>query len=309
MRIGRVELSDGSVATGVIGDERITLVGPDDPAFLIELLNDPQRPVDGDEIEAAGARLLAPIERPPSVRDFMIFEEHVANARQRTGRDVPDAWYQAPAFYFSNPAGIQGPDTDVRRPKGSRALDLELEVAAIIGTEVQDIDADDPRALDAIAGFVLMNDWSARDLQMGEMKVGLGPVKGKDFATSIGPWIVTKDELGTVTDGRWSCRVDAYVADRHVGGADIATAHFGWNQVVARASENTRLVPGDILGSGTVGTGCLIELRELGKRDENPWLRDGDVVELRGGPLGTLRNTIVGSDAAGGGRSHAVRAR
>jgi fumarylacetoacetate (FAA) hydrolase len=147
-----------------------------------------------------------------------------------------------------------------------------------------------------IAGFMLMNDWSARDLQVAEMGVGLGPVKGKDFATSVGPWIVTKDELGEPVDGKWSCRVDTFVDGRHVGGGDIASAHFGWNEVVARASENTRLVPGDILGSGTVGTGCILELRELGHREANPWLRDGSMVELRGGPLGALRNTVVARD-------------
>jgi 2-keto-4-pentenoate hydratase/2-oxohepta-3-ene-1,7-dioic acid hydratase in catechol pathway len=130
-------------------------------------------------------RLLAPIGRPPSVRDFYAFEEHVRNAAKVTGRPgVPDEWYEIPAFYFSNPAAVFGPDEEVPYPEGSEELDYELEVAAVIGAEGR------------ISGFTVMNDWSARDLQRREMKIGLGPAKGKDFATSLGPVLVTPDDLG-----------------------------------------------------------------------------------------------------------------
>ncbi|GAA2339872.1 fumarylacetoacetate hydrolase family protein [Dactylosporangium salmoneum] len=294
MRLARVGLRDGSVELATVEEAGVRVVGGGAGiARLTEVLLDPRSARPGELLPLADVTLLAPIGRPPSVRDFMVFEEHVANARQRTGRDVPPAWYTAPAFYFTNPAAVVGPDDEVAVPRGCRALDLELEVACIVGREVADLDPDDPACLDAIAGFVLMNDWSARDLQVREMPVGLGPVKGKDFATSLGPWVVTKDELTEVAPGRWSCDVEAAVNGRRIGGADIATAAFGWTEIVARASENTRLVPGDVLGSGTVGTGCVLELRELGHRDDNPWLRAGDVVELHGGPLGTLRNRVV----------------
>jgi fumarylacetoacetate (FAA) hydrolase len=295
VKVARVRLGDGSVTLASVEANSVRLLGGGDGvARLAEILLNPGTATSTDTVPLAEVTVLVPIERPPSIRDFMVFEEHVANARQRTGRDVPEAWYAAPAFYFTNPAALVGPDDDVPVPRGSRALDIELEVACVIGREVADLDAGDPACLDAIAGFVLLNDWSARDLQVKEMPVGLGPVKGKDFATSMGPWIVTKDELENTAPGRWSCEVEALVNGRRLGGADIAGAAFGWNDMVARASENTRLLPGDVLGSGTVGTGCILELRELGQRDENPWLRPGDVVELRGGPLGTLRNRVVG---------------
>jgi 2-keto-4-pentenoate hydratase/2-oxohepta-3-ene-1,7-dioic acid hydratase in catechol pathway len=292
VRVARVRLADGRTAVARLHEDVVQVVGDDTLQTLLRALDgepgDVSTTVSRDSVE-----FLPPVERPPAVRDFMIFEGHVANARQRTGRDVPEAWYRAPAFYFANPAALVGDNAQVRVPRGCRALDLELEVACIIGAEVSDLSADDPAWLDAIAGFTLMNDWSARDLQAGEMPIGLGPVKGKDFCTSVGPWVVTKDELAEAGTGRWSCEVSAFVNGRRIGGGDIANAYFGWHEVIARASQNTCLVPGDVIGSGTVATGCLLELRELGHRKENPWLAPGDEVELRGGPLGTLRNLIV----------------
>jgi fumarylacetoacetate (FAA) hydrolase len=172
-------------------------------------------------------------------------------------------------------------------------LDFELEVACIVGAEVRDLDPEDPASCDAIAGFMLMNDWSARDLQMKEMGGGLGPAKGKDFATSLGPWVVTPDELASGAPGRFACPLEVLVNERRVGGGDLASAYFTWSQVMGRASANTRVRMGDIIGSGTVGTGCLLELRTMGPKEEFPWLRAGDRVDLRGGPLGVLGNPIV----------------
>jgi 2-keto-4-pentenoate hydratase/2-oxohepta-3-ene-1,7-dioic acid hydratase in catechol pathway len=296
MKIARVRRENGSVQLGIVDTSQrlVRLVANDGLLEIVTLLRSAAEPGHGEVVGMDQISFLPPIERPPSVRDFMIFEDHVANARNRSGRDVPKAWYDAPAFYFANPSAIVGPDADVDRPRNCRALDFELEVACVIGAEVSDLQPDDPRCLDAIAGFMLFNDWSARDLQVREATVGLGPVKGKDFCTSVGPWIITPDELGKPHNGRWSCDLKATVNGRLVGGGNLVSAHFGWHEVVARASENTRLVPGDVLGSGTMGTGCLLELRELGERDANPWLQKGDVVELLGGPLGTLRNTVAG---------------
>jgi 2-keto-4-pentenoate hydratase/2-oxohepta-3-ene-1,7-dioic acid hydratase in catechol pathway len=268
-------------------------VADDDPGAVLRVLTERPMPT-GPAVPATEVRVLCPVVDPPSVRDFMIFEEHVLNARVGTGTTVPDAWYAAPVFYFTNPACLLGPGDPVAVPHGSRTLDFELEVACLVGQEVRDLDPDDPASCDAIAGFMLMNDWSARDLQMAEMGGGLGPAKGKDFATSLGPWIVTPDELEPASPGRYGCALEVSVNGRRVGGGDLASAHFTWSQVLGRASANTRLRPGDVIGSGTVGTGCLLELRAVQGKDDNPWLRAGDEVELRGGPLGSLLNPIAG---------------
>ena len=219
------------------------------------------------EYPLAEVRFLAPVRRPPSVRDFYAFEEHVRNAARVTGRPgVPDEWYEIPAFYFSNPAAIFGPDEGIPYPEGSQALDYELEVAAVMGAD------------GAIGGFTIMNDWSARDLQRKEMAIGLGPAKGKDFATSLGPVIVTRDELGDLMVAR-------------VNGEERSRGHLGdmywsWEQIVEHAARNTELRPGDVIGSGTVGTGCILE------HGDERWLQRGDEVELEIEGIGILRNRV-----------------
>ena len=215
-------------------------------------------------------RLLAPVQRPPSVRDFYAFEDHVRNARAVTGRgEVVPEWYEIPVFYFSNPAAIYGPDDVVPYPDGSEALDYELEVAAVIG------------AGDQIGGFTVMNDWSARDLQRLEMKVGLGPAKGKDFATSLGPVVVTPDELDG-SSGTMVARVNGEERSR----GELGDMQFSWAAIVEQAARNTKLLPGDVLGSGTVGSGCILE------HGDGRWLQRGDVVELEVEGIGVLRNTV-----------------
>jgi fumarylacetoacetate (FAA) hydrolase len=226
-----------------------------------------------DEYALDEVRLLAPVPRPPSIRDFYAFEEHVANAARVTGRPgVPDEWYELPVFYFSNPAAVYGPDDEIPYPEGSEQLDYELEVAAVIG---------DVTGTDVIGGFTIMNDWSARDLQRREMKVGLGPAKGKDFATSLGPVVVTPDELGDLR-----LEMVARVNGEERSRGNLGDMYHSWESLVARARENTRLVPGDVLGSGTVGTGCILE------HGDNRWLQPGDVVELEVEGIGILRNTV-----------------
>jgi fumarylacetoacetate (FAA) hydrolase len=217
-----------------------------------------------DEVE-----LLAPVLHPPAVRDFYAFEQHVKTARAGRGLDVPQEWYELPVFYFSNPHAIYGPEAEIPYPEGTEELDYELEVAAVIGADEQ------------IAGFTVMNDWSARDLQRAEMKVGLGPAKGKDFATSLGPVVVTVDEF----DGT-SAAMIARVNGEERSRGDLADMHHSWEAIREHAARNTELCPGDILGSGTVGTGCILEL------GDGRWLQPGDVVELEVEGIGVLRNTI-----------------
>jgi fumarylacetoacetate (FAA) hydrolase len=221
--------------------------------------------------------LLAPVPEPPSVRDFYAFEGHVAAGWRRRGAPIPEYWYEAPAFYFSNPASIHGPGQPVRRPAATRMLDFELEIAAVVGAEGE------------IAGFTLMNDWSARDVQRREMTVLLGPAKGKDFATSLGPWLVTPDEL-PYRDGRLHVEAWVTVNGRELGRASAAEQHFAWPEILAHAVRDTRLRPGDVLGSGTLDRGCLLE---LGPLPRERWIEPGDVVALHAEGLGVLETPVV----------------
>jgi fumarylacetoacetate (FAA) hydrolase len=229
---------------------------------------------------------------PPvaSLRDFYAFEQHVRSCRRQRGLDMVPAWYEVPVFYFSNPAGVVGPEAEVYAPRGSQALDYELELACVVGRECRDLPADD-RALEAVAGFTILNDWSARDLQRVEMAVGLGPSKGKDFATSLGPELVTFDELADrYRDGRLHLEMTAAVNGRVLSRGDSGTMYWTWPQLLAHASRDATLRPGDVLGSGTVGTGCILELTP---EAVGGWLVPGDVVELTVERLGTLRNRVV----------------
>jgi fumarylacetoacetate (FAA) hydrolase len=221
-------------------------------------------------------KLVAPVPEPPSVRDFYCYEGHVAAGFRARGSKIPPAWYDAPTFYFSNPAAIFGPGEPVSRPAGCELLDFELEIAAVIGGDQR------------IAGFMLLNDWSARDIQRVEMTVGLGPAKGKDFATSIGPWLVTPDELPY--DGEWlDLEATVTVNNRPVTRARSEPMHFSWPELVRHAARETRLRPGDILGSGTLTGGCLLELGPI----EGHWIEPGDEVALWAEGLGELRTPVV----------------
>jgi fumarylacetoacetate (FAA) hydrolase len=193
----------------------------------------------------------------------------VKTARERRGLEVPEEWHRIPVFYFSNPNAIYGPEDEVPYPRGTNELDYELEVAAVIGADGR------------IGGFTVMNDWSARDLQREEMKVGLGPAKGKDFATSLGPVVVTPDEF----DGSEAVMV-ARVNGEERSRGNLADLYHSWDAIVAQAGRNTELCPGDILGSGTVGTGCILE------HGDGRWLQPGDVVELEVEGIGVLRNRV-----------------
>lgn len=237
-------------------------------------------------------RLLAPIPQPPTIRDFYAFEQHVREIRAQHGRSVPSTWYDMPVFYFGNPTTVLGPDSDVVMPRTSQ-LDYELEIAAVIGRPCRDIEPDEAEYY--IAGLMVMNDWSARDIQAREMSVGLGPAKGKDFATSFGPALITLDEIEdkALGDGRYDLAMVVRVNGEERGRASFADIYYTLGELIAHASRDVTLLPGEIIGSGTVGTGCLLETTH----GEGPWLEVGDVVELEIERIGILRNTIVDRDS------------
>jgi fumarylacetoacetate (FAA) hydrolase len=249
------------------------------------------RAADDDEahLDASDLDFGPPILRPPSFRDFYAFEQHVGTMWKRRDMQIPEAWYRLPIFYFSNVSEIRGPGGAVWAPRGSRELDYELEVAALIDTPVRDLDAS--RGDEAIGGYMVLNDWSARDLQREETTVRLGPAKGKDFASSIGPWLVTPDELADARrDKAYDLSMTASVNGAELSRGSWATAHFSFAEMVERASADVRLRPGDLLGSGTVGTGCLLEIRDetLGR-----YLEPGDSVTLAIERLGALTTPVV----------------
>jgi fumarylacetoacetate (FAA) hydrolase len=235
--------------------------------------------------------LHSPIPHPPVLRDFYAFEEHVKNARARRGMDVPKEWYEFPAFYYSNPTVVYGPEDNVARPSYTQKLDYELEIACVIAGEGIDIREED--AEKHIAGYMIMNDWSARDVQVGEMKIGLGPAKAKDFATSLGPWLVTPDELADkwIGPGKYRLEMSASVNGTELSRGNSESMHWTFAQMIARASQSVMLHPGEVFGSGTVGKGSLLELGE----DVHEWLKPTDTVQLEIERLGVLRNRIIQS--------------
>src|SRR5262245_9285603 len=236
-----------------------------------------------------------PIPPVASIRDFYAFEQHVATCRKHRGLDMLPQWYEVPVFYFSNPVCVIGHEYTVHAPQGSSALDYELELACIIGRLGRDLPADDS-AMDVVAGFTIMNDWSARDLQRTEMSVGLGPSKSKDFATSLGPDLVTFDELrDRYRDGRLHLEMTATVNGKVLSRGNAGSMYWTWPQILAHASRDTELRPGDVIGSGTIGTGCILELTP---EAVGGWLKPGDVVELTVEGIGTLRNRVVARPGA-----------
>lgn len=258
--------------------------------------------------------LCAPIPDPPSVRDFYAFEQHVRAARAKRNAEMIPEWYQIPTFYFTNNSEIYGHEEDVPYPVGSKELDIELEIACVIGREGKNIPVEE--AANYIAGYTIMNDWSARDFQRLDMKLNLGPGKGKDFATSLGPWLVTPDELasrriggggGTLVppqdasnelvsrryesgaDERYDMTMIARVDGKEISRGNFKDIYYSFPQMIAYASRNARLRVGDVLGSGTVGTGCLLE---IGTEVHN-WFQRDEVIELEIEGIGVLRNRIV----------------
>ena len=239
-------------------------------------------------IKLEEAKLFAPVPVPNSFRDFYAFEKHVKTCRNKRGLSMVPEWYEIPVFYFSNHRSITGHDSFVKKPEYTKQLDFELEIACVIKKKGKNIPCE--KALDYIAGFMILNDWSARDEQRKEMSVGLGPAKGKDFATSMGPYLVTLDELEDRRSGEhWDLKMRARINGKEVSAGNANSLYWSFPQMIERASLDCELFPGDVIGSGTVGTGCILELGT----EVHRFLEPGDVVELEIERLGILRNHII----------------
>ena len=227
-----------------------------------------------------------------SFRDFYAFEQHVKTCRALRGAPMLKEWYAQPVFYFSNHFALVHDGQEVPVPIGSNRLDFELEIGVVIGKAGRNIPVD--QAWEHVLGFTIVNDLSARDLQKAEMRVGLGPSKGKDFATAVGPQLVPMKQLqDRIRDGRIDSPMRAYVNDTLLSEGNASTMYFSWPEIIAHASRNVTLQPGELLGSGTVGTGCILELQP---ENTGGWLKPGDVVRLEVDPLGSLTNTISESE-------------
>lgn len=243
----------------------------------------------------ASTKLLSPLPRPPSMRDGYAFRQHVETARRNRGLEMIPEFDQFPVFYFTNHQAVVGPG-DVRvRPLHLDRLDFELEAAIVVGKRARNLKASEADA--AIFGMTIMNDLSARALQMEEMKLSLGPAKGKDFATALGPWLVTLDELAPKTNRTprgsvFDLGMRAFVNDVQVSSGNVAQMNWTFAEILERASYGVDLFPGDVIGSGTVGTGCFLELNGS-KITNNQWLKIGDSVRLEIDLLGTLENGFV----------------
>jgi fumarylacetoacetate (FAA) hydrolase len=232
---------------------------------------------------------MPPVVRPPAFRDFQAFEQHAKTCRAQHGWAMVPAWYEIPVFYFSNPSALTGHNAEVWAPAGAQELDYELELGVVIGRAGRDIPP--ARAWEHVAGFTILNDFSARDLQRAEVAMGLGPAKGKDFATGLGPALVTRDECADRIRGEeLSLAMGARVNGRELSRGTTASLHHSIPRLVAQASRDAELYPGDLIGTGTVGTGCLLE---LGPENTGGWLKPGDIVELEIERLGVLRHRIV----------------
>lgn len=281
---------------GVLHGERVL---PLNYPTLLELLQDSEGMAKARKVLESNEqglplheiKLLTPVPNPPTTRDFYAFEQHVAAARAKRGVGMIPEWYEIPTFYFTNTSEVYGHDEPVPYPVGSKELDIELEIACVIGREGKDISVEE--AADYIAGYTIMNDWSARDFQRLDMKLNLGPGKGKDFATSLGPWLVTPDELASRRTGsgaseRYDMTMLARVDGKEISRGNFNQIYYSFPQMIAYASRNVRLRPGDVLGSGTVGTGCLLEIGT----EVHPWFQRGETLEMEIDGIGVLRNKV-----------------
>jgi 2-keto-4-pentenoate hydratase/2-oxohepta-3-ene-1,7-dioic acid hydratase in catechol pathway/glyoxylase-like metal-dependent hydrolase (beta-lactamase superfamily II) len=285
-------LTDESIYSLPAGTRLIDLVarGPDGlRAAADEALRHPSEVVRVDEV-----RLRAPIPTPPSIRDSLCFLDHMRNCQQTMGggRVLKDTWYRIPAFYFACPSTVLGPYDDAPMAPGSAWQDFELEIAAVIGVGGKDLSVEQAEA--AIIGYTIFNDWSARDLQNMESQLGIGQAKGKDSGITLGPYLVTPDELAPYRrDGRLGLAVTALVNDDEIGSGTTGDMDWSFAEVISYASRGVTLNPGDVIGSGTVPTCTLIEHLDLTAPDAfRGWLHDGDTVTLRVEGLGQTRQTV-----------------
>lgn len=289
---------------GVLQDDHVVdvtaLLGGEytlrDVRALLELGDSPidrvrdalERHVAAPRTPLSSVQLRSPVLQPPTVRDFMIFEEH---ATGQGTREREEAWYRMPIFYYSSPLRIFGPDENIPYPSAAEQLDYELELGCVIGREGSNVPEEDAMAY--IAGFLIFNDWSCRDIQRDESAVGLGPAKGKDSASSLGPWLVTTDEMAPyLRGGRLHVKCNAKVnGDSWLDESDGGVSYHTWGSLVERASWDGRVAIGDVLGSGTVGGGSIGEAIRKGY-EKARFLQPGDVVELEAEGIGVLRTRI-----------------
>jgi 2-keto-4-pentenoate hydratase/2-oxohepta-3-ene-1,7-dioic acid hydratase in catechol pathway len=293
--------SDGQVTAGVVSEAGLHALPARTTVLdlvrggLPAALETGAAALDTPAVPLGSVRLLPPL-AAPTVRDFVAFEEHVEGVRKAIDGQagVVEEWYQAPTFYFTNPYALIGAHDDVAVPPGSQLLDFELEVAVVVGRDGASLTPETAR--EHVFGYTVLNDWSARDLQAREMKVNLGPAKGKDFATTLGPWLVTADELEPYrdTEGYLQLTMSVSVNGTEVGQDLLSNMGWPFEELISYASRGTEVRAGDVLGSGTCGNGgCLAEL--WGRRGEliPPPLQPGDVVEMTVEGIGTIRNRVV----------------
>lgn len=303
MKIARYE-HHGFAHVGVIKHGQIQSL----PTRLdvLDILALPPRERDRLELQAgryhradlSTIRLLPPVE-PRAMRDFVTFEAHIAGMKKSEGGtgEVPPEWYEAPAFLFMNPWSLCGATDDIPMPADTQAFDFELEIAAVIGKTARDVPLDE--AADYIAGYTILNDWSARDIQGREMKVGLGPSKGKDFANTLGPWITTPDELEPyLVDGRLNLDMSVAVNGATVGTDNSGNMSWTFEEMLVHSSRGAVVGPGDVLASGTCSTGALAETWSRTGTRTPPPIQVGDVVTMTIEGLGSIENRIVASPAA-----------
>lgn len=300
MRWVTYDASEGPRAGLLDGDEvrglpaavtLLSLLGDDGERLADAAATARSGPAEVREIDAV--RLLAPIPRPPSVRDGLCFLEHLRGCYRALGRSdvLPEVWSHTPAFYFGNPTAVVGPHDDVAIAPGSRLFDFELEIGAVVGRGGRDLHPDDAAA--HIVGLTFFNDWTARDHQVRDMAQGIGMGKAKDSAITLGPALVTIDELGPAADGRFAVDATAEVNGKEVARGSLTTSDWSFGELLAYVSRGTDLVPGDVIGSGTVPGGCLLEHVDTPDiADFSGWLQPGDVVSLCSPMLGETSQLV-----------------
>ncbi|MBN9738186.1 MULTISPECIES: fumarylacetoacetate hydrolase family protein [unclassified Pseudonocardia] len=287
----RTGILDGETVRGLAPGT--TLAGLLAAGALVEAGDDARR-APTEVVGTDDVRLLAPLPRPVSIRDGLCFLDHLRGCYRALGRDesLHPAWSENPGFYFANADAIVGPYDDVPVSPGSTMFDLELEIAAVIGTGGRDLDPQ--RAEEHIVGYTFYNDWTARDHQLRDMAQGIGMGKSKDSAITLGPALVTVDELEPYRrDGRLAFEVSATVGDRELARGSLALMDWSFGELLAYVSRGTDLAPGAVVGSGTVPGGCLLEHVDTPDLAAfTGWLQPGDVVSLRGEGLGETRQTV-----------------